>query len=156
MNTSTATQSNTSTDQQFPQGFADVDKFIASASSTPPKSTPTSPNIEFPEFRDTAASVSAHAARTAARLNASKISDEEYQAWRKERQELVKKEVAGTLTRREETRLSYVRWSLDRIEDARHGEDLDRLEERISRYESFLNKLDNFRESLERVRLQRR
>ena len=50
---------------------------------------------------------------------------------------LLDKKFDGHITRKELNRLEYVRWSLDRIEDAKHGETLDILEMAISRYEQF-------------------
>ena len=61
-----------------------------------------------------------------------------------------------TITIQESNRLEYVRWSLDRIEDARHGAALDRLEVYINRYEEFLDDLDEFKIALDRAARRRR
>ena len=58
-----------------------------------------------------------------------------------ERQELLDKKFLGSITRRELNRLEYVRWSLDRIEDAIHGPALDVLEDSVSMYEQFLSEV---------------
>jgi len=54
---------------------------------------------------------------------------------------LLDKKFSGTITRKEENRLEYIRWSLDRVEDARHGEALERLEDAVRQYEDFLSDL---------------
>jgi hypothetical protein len=65
-----------------------------------------------------------------------------------ERQALLDKKLGGRITRKEENRLEYVRWSLDRIEDAKYGHALDALEGRIGAYEQFLSDMGNLREQL--------
>ena len=54
---------------------------------------------------------------------------------------LAKKLSAGALSRDEADRLEYVRWSLDRIEDARHGHVLDRLQGLVDAYKNELRDL---------------
>ncbi|KRB40990.1 hypothetical protein [Phenylobacterium sp. Root700] len=93
--------------------------------------------------------VYAATARKAGRVNARAISDAEQDALLTERQTLLDAVFDGTATRKEERRLEYIRWSLDRIEDAKHGEHLDRLEEVVVRYEHFLKDLQALREQLE-------
>lgn len=93
--------------------------------------------------------VYAATARKAGRVNARAISTEEHDALLAERQSLLDKIFAGTATRQETNRLEYVRWSLDRIEDAEHGEHLDRLEEVVVRYEHFLSDLHVLQKQLE-------
>jgi hypothetical protein len=93
------------------------------------------------------------ATRRAARLNASKASDEEVASLLAERQQLLDKYFAGTITKGESTRLEYVRWSLDRIEDARHGAALDTLESHVARFEDLAEQLDALREQLGRAAL---
>lgn len=110
--------------------------------------------VSFPEFR-TYSGTFAQTHREAARLNALSVSDEEWEKLLKERQQLLNKVLDKTITIKESNRLEYVRWSLDRIEDARHGGALDQLEERISRYEKFLDDLDDFKKQLIRSRKRR-
>lgn len=93
--------------------------------------------------------VYAATARKAGRVNASAISKDEHEALLAERHSLLDKVFDGTATRSDNNRLAYVRWSLDRIEDAKHGEHLDRLEEVVVRYEHFLKDLDALRQQLE-------
>ncbi|SRR5258708_975576 len=81
--------------------------------------------------------VYAAASRRAGRMNAASISDTEHQALLLERQLLLDKKFAGGISRTDSNRLAYVRWSLDRIEDAKHGATLDVLEHSISSYEQF-------------------
>jgi hypothetical protein len=111
--------------------------------------------IEFPEF-GAYTGTRAETVRIAGRMVAAQASEAEQQAFLGERQELLNKLFAKTLTRREEIRLEYVRWSLDRIEDAKHGSDLDRIEDSIGRYESFLEELEQFKAALNRASKARR
>lgn len=80
-------------------------------------------------------------AKRAGRLNASTTSDEEFNGLLDERKRLLDKKFSSALTRQEENRLQYVRWSLERIEDARHGHELDALEAAINQYEHFYDDL---------------
>jgi hypothetical protein len=111
--------------------------------------------IKFPEF-GAYTGTRAETARIAARIAASQVSEAEYQAFLHERQNLLDKLFNKTITRREEIRLEYVRWSLDRIEDAKHGSDLDRIEDSITRYEHFREELDQFKVALDRASKSRR
>lgn len=105
--------------------------------------------LRVPDFR---VYDQAHAemSRQAGRLNAASISDREHDELLSERQVLLDKLFAGTLTRRESRRLEYVRWSLDRIEDARYGLMLDMAENEVSIYERFVEDLGRLREDLNR------
>ena len=76
-------------------------------------------------------------ARRAARLNASSATQSEYTSLLTERSRLLDKLFSEKITRQEENRLAYVRWSLERIEDAWHGDALDELESAIEKYEQF-------------------
>ncbi len=94
----------------------------------------------------------AASARRAGRLNASHISEAEWQSLLAERQRLLDLKFEGNLSKQDQRRLEYVRWSLDRIEDAKHGEQLDRLDTAVARYEelrqdiaSLVENLDSFR-----------
>ena len=93
-------------------------------------------SLKAPSFGDLA-SIYAITSRRAGRLNATKITPEEHDALLRERQTLLDKKFANEITKREANRLEYVRWSLDRIEDAKHGEALDDLEAAVVRYEQF-------------------
>ena len=81
--------------------------------------------------------VYAAASRRAGRINAAHVPDIEHNALLLERQLLLDKKFAGSISRKETNRLEYVRWSLDRIEDARYGPITDVLEHSISSYEQF-------------------
>jgi hypothetical protein len=87
--------------------------------------------------------VYADGARRAGRINAASISDTEHQDLLRERQALLSKQFDGTITKSERNRLTYVRWSLDRIEDAKYGEHLDRLDAVVSGYEQLLSAITN-------------
>lgn len=112
-------------------------------------------DIELPDF-GAYTETRADTARKAGRIAALQVSEAEHQAFLRERQSLLEKLFAKTITEREEIRLEYVRWSLDRIEDAKHGSNLDRIEDSITRYERFLEGLDQFKMSLERASKSRR
>lgn len=86
----------------------------------------------------------------AARWNARKTPAAEIERWFREHAALSLKEVEGTLTEEEALHLNYVRWNLNRIEDARVGPQLDKLEEAIDRYEGFLAEIRGFTADLDR------
>lgn len=92
--------------------------------------------------------IHATAARRAGRINAASVSEKEHMALLAERQCLLDKKFDGTMTRPEMLRLEYVRWSLDRIEDAKHGEGIDKLEDAVSQYEHLLRDLEKLRHQL--------
>ena len=77
-------------------------------------------------------------ARIAGRINAANIPPTEHDALLRERHQLLDRALKGTITRKESNKLQYVRWSLDRVEDAKHGQALERLEGAVSTYEQFL------------------
>jgi len=89
--------------------------------------------------------------RRAARMNASSISEEEEKQLHAERHALLDKEFNKTITRQEVMRLEYVRWSLDRIDDAKHGTKLDAIERRLERFEQFAAEVDDFKKKLIQV-----
>jgi hypothetical protein len=106
------------------------------------------PTIEVPAYND----LYAAASRAAGRLNASAVSEEEHLSLLDERKTLVVKELAGRITRKEAVRLQYIRWSLDRIDDAKHGQDLDRLEQAVVEYERFLSDLEDLKRDISGLR----
>ncbi|WP_315728842.1 hypothetical protein [Bradyrhizobium sp. SZCCHNS2015] len=81
------------------------------------------------------------ASRLAGRLNAAAIAPDEVNALLAERASLLQKKYESSLTKREINRLEYVRWSLDRIDDAKNGFALDRLDSAVSEYEHFLGEV---------------
>jgi hypothetical protein len=91
------------------------------------------------------------AAREAGRLNAAAVPDEEVDALQEERQALLDKQFEETITPKERSRLTYVQWSLDRIEDARHGRTLDALERRVQTLERFGEDIDRLRDELNKI-----
>jgi hypothetical protein len=90
-------------------------------------------------------------AKRAGRLNASKTTTQEHESLLRERQNLLDKQFAGTISKKESNRLEYVRWSLDRIEDAQYGEALDTLEAAVSQYERIENQLQDLHVQLEKA-----
>jgi len=105
----------------------------------------------FPSFhKPGGGAVFAATARIAGRMNAASISSDEFNALLKERQLLLDKNFAGTMTPREANRLTYIRWTLDRIEDAQSGWKLDQLESSALRYEQMLEALLSLQKDLMR------
>ena len=99
---------------------------------------------------DRAMTTTQQVTRLAARLNASTVSDKERDAFLAERAALLSKQLGGGLTRKEIARLDYVRWSLDRIEDAKHGPVLDRLDAHIDEIKRLAARLTGLRDNLDR------
>ena len=104
-------------------------------------------SVRFPDVGPLS-STYALTARLAGRLNAASISPAELRNLLDERQLLIDRQLAGDITRKETIRLEYVRWSLDRIEDAKHGLALDRLEGYLERYETLLQELQGLQTRL--------
>lgn len=61
------------------------------------------------------------------RATAAEASDEEVAALFTERKALLTKVFAKTATRKERARLELVRWHIERIEDAKHGDAFDQF-----------------------------
>ena len=59
----------------------------------------------------------------------------------KERNQLVRKKIKEDLTKREQIRLTFLRWQLDRIDDAKHGEHLDLLGRIVEAQEEFTEEI---------------
>ena len=95
--------------------------------------------------------VYAATSRMAGRINAASVSQDELDKLLRERQTLLDKRFDGTITRQELNRLQYVRWSLDRIEDAKTGYVLDALENWVSRYETFLSEMRGLEGQLNQI-----
>ncbi len=102
----------------------------------------------FGAVEDSTGATQQQLTRLAGRLNASTASDEEYKDLLAERQHLVDKRLDGTITKKESIRLTYVRWSLDRIEDAKHGRSLDNLRARIEGIEKIGEQLEGLQKQL--------
>ncbi len=101
--------------------------------------------------RGVSADIYAATARQAGRINAANVSQGEYESLLAERQKLLDKKFSGEMTRAESNRLQLVNWSLDRIEDARHGLELERLESLVSSLESFQINVEQLRKDLLRA-----
>lgn len=100
-----------------------------------------------PEF-NVSGELHAIAARQAGRMNAASIPPQEIESLLSQRQALLDKKYNGTMTRQDEIKLEYVRWSLDRIEDAKHGPALDELESSVALYERFLSEVQDLKRQL--------
>lgn len=71
-----------------------------------------------------------------------KIPESEKKRLMIEHLELVKKDARTGLEKSEKRRLQLIRWQLDNIEDAEHGEDLDRLEAVLKAKERFAEEIE--------------
>ena len=111
------------------------------------RASSTTGGVSFPDFSGPT-DLYAIASRRAGRLNAANIPDKEVQDFLDERQRLLDKKFDGTLKRADEIRLQYVRWCLARVEDARYGESLDRLESWITEYERLGERIDTLSHDL--------
>lgn len=103
-----------------------------------------------PKFDDLSG-IHAHAARIAGRINARSVLPSEIEQLLRTRKELLDKKLRGDATRQELNRLEYVRWSLDRIEDAQFGEGIDKLDDYVTKYENLLSQIEMFRIDLLKV-----
>jgi hypothetical protein len=88
--------------------------------------------------------LSAENIRSINRAVTQKIPNEIEEDLLRERNELVRKKIKQGLSKKEERRLTYLRWQLDRIDDARFGEQLDNLEMMASAQEEFAKELRFF------------
>lgn len=113
-------------------------------------SSATSSVVNFPNFGNLGEAY-AVTSRLAGRINAASVSDKEHSDLLKERQSLLDRLFAKEITRKEQLRLEYVRWSLDRIEDAKHGYVLDALESAVGTYERFLSQIEGFQTQLDQA-----
>ena len=120
--------------------------FAASSSPDDAQSSSSAP-LSLPNF-GAYSEAYAVAAKLAGRINAASVSEAEHNNLLRERQALLDKKLTKTITRTESNRLEYVRWSLDRIEDAKHGQALDMLDGYVSKYEKFLEEVQNLEEQL--------
>ncbi|MGO9091475.1 MAG: hypothetical protein ACLQGU_12475 [bacterium] len=71
-----------------------------------------------------------------------KIPQSEKKKLMREHLDLVKKRARTGLERSENLRLQLIRWKLDRIEDAEHGEEIDKLEAIIRAKEALAKDLE--------------
>src|SRR6266545_6557652 len=123
---------------------------IGEISDAAPKNPASSSGrLEFPDYGKISDSW-AQTAKLAGRINAASVSQQEHEALLRERQLLLDKKLAGDISRKESNRLEYVRWSLDRIEDAKHGGIMDYLEGHVVKYEEVLQSLQALHADLER------
>ena|SRR5258706_319682 len=114
----------------------------------PPSTTPaSSASFNIPDIGRHGRAYAKEAKR-AGRINASAVSEAEYRGLLDERQRLLDKKFDGTISKRESNRLEYVRWSLDRIEDARSGDALDLLSDLTSDYERLHSEIADLMQEL--------
>lgn len=104
--------------------------------------------LNIPDFGGIRAAY-AVTSRIAGRINAASVSEQEHRSLLQERQKLLDKMLGDTITPQQANRLEYVRWSLDRIEDAKYGQQLDVLDDYVAKYEAFLKEIGSFKEQLQ-------
>lgn len=110
--------------------------------------TSLNPSPDLSALRQPRSVESVAQARVAGRMNAAAVSEEEVKSLLAERASLLQKKYETSLTPVENRRLTYVRWSLDRIEDARKGMQLDLLESRVTEYEAFLDEIRSLNDQI--------
>ena len=122
-----------------------VDSILIGSGASKPSPTSTGKSTEATNFPDFGRYDQAFAAtsKIAGRINAATISNADFRDLLRERKRLVEKKLKGEITRKESNRLEYVRWTLDRIEDAREGHVLEALESSIVRYEQLAQDLSD-------------
>jgi hypothetical protein len=111
---------------------------------------------EFTPLSAPSASAYAVASRLLGRLNTTMVEPQELKDLLRERQQLLDKKFDRSITRQEENRLEYIRWSLERIEDARSGQSLDVLEGLVGGYRQFISDMNTFGSQLQRAASKRR
>jgi hypothetical protein len=131
-------------------GASPLSNFISPGSQAERQSSTAHFNVPDFSAHGEETQANAAAARMAGRINAASVSDEEHEVLLQERQALLDKKLSGTISRSESNRLEYVRWSLDRIDDAKYGGPLDALDDYVTRYERLLSDLQGLEEMLEK------
>ena len=101
--------------------------------------------------------------KIAGRLNAAASSDDEYKELITERDILLAKKYDLTasilgegLSRKEDGRLRFVEWKLDKIDDARTGRKIDLLEEKAKAYRDAVSMVNSLRSQLSQFLPQKR
>jgi len=94
---------------------------------------------------------SAVPAREVSRRLVELTTEEEYRDLLDRRAVLVKRQLEERLSRSEELELQLVRWSLDRIDDAKYGRELDFLERIAEAQEYLASRISNSLEQLGRL-----
>lgn len=87
------------------------------------------------------------------RANTSKISQAERDKIFNERDELVEKKFKTHLSAQEERRLTYIRWQLDRFDDAESGEFLDYIGKITESHEKLAEELKGFTGEIEKLQI---
>lgn len=99
-------------------------------------------SIDAPDFR--AYGTPSAVRQATARLSAAQVSQKEQDQLNAEHGQLAVKVMMGQATEQELRRFEYVRWSLDRIEDALIGPYLDALDAEITAHERLSYDIDKF------------
>jgi hypothetical protein len=73
---------------------------------------------------------------------AKKISLQDEKYFITKHSELVRKKFTGGLSNDEQKQLDFIRWQMDRIDDARNGEHMDHLTQIIESHEEFAQDLE--------------
>lgn len=118
-----------------------VDEEIANFGPVIPPQSGNTSLFPSPSREGVSSDTIAATARIAGRLSAAKIPQHEVNQWLRERSLLLDKKLSGSLSAKEARRLQYVRWTLDRIDDARYGIALDKLEEAVRLQEEMAAKI---------------
>lgn len=104
------------------------------------------------QFRGEISDLSSDSIKTINRAITLKIPQREKDNLINERNQLVEKQFKGGLSAKGNRRLTYVRWQLDRIDDAESGEFLDYLERMTDTHEKFEKELKGLMNQVEMIK----
>jgi hypothetical protein len=111
-------------------------------------------DIPSPDF--SRYSKSPAAAVATARMSATQVKESEVRRLQAEHRRLALEEVMKRLSPEQEARLRYIRWNLDRIEDARSGAGLDILHAEVMLYRQLANDLQSLKRSIDEANVRRK
>ncbi len=117
---------------------------------TTPFSTTAGPIDPHNSLLGTSSRAKSEFAKYAARASAAKTSPTEEQNLRRERAKLLNHKMREGLSAEQQTRLVYVRWNLDQIENARLGPSLDKLEAAVQQYKALLSEIKDLMADLDK------
>lgn len=115
--------------------------------------------LESPEETSTFSEESLRRAqkiREASRQAALLTTEAEYQGLLAAHSALMATKYTGGLSTKQERRLALLRWQLDRVEDARYGDALDRLEGYVEEHERLSRRIQSAAEAIENAARGRR
>jgi hypothetical protein len=112
--------------------------------------------VASPDFSRYNGARSSSTALATARMSARQVDPSEVDRLMSEHRRLAQQKILGVFSHRDEVRLEYVRWSLDRIEDAVSGAELDMLSAEVALYRQLGKDLQSLRESVDALNVRQR